>query len=486
MNISLIQSNPKAGNIKANATALSELYYENTLDAKSDLLVFGGEALCGYPVYSLANSNLFELELEEKMKELASSFTVPTLLCCLGRFYLIYEGEVEQIEDSFDFKGKKFALSVSHDLSELTKKMAFSFSSCDYLINFDVTPYVYSRQDEIVELLSSVAKRDKVQVLNASHIGLTDGIIHSGQSLIVNEDDVYAMADFFGSDVITNYSGRILKTWPKNQQRAWWSSLVCGLRNFKEQFGFNGVVLGLSGGMDSALVATIATEAVGRDNVLAILMPSPYSSKGSVDDALKLVKNLGIKSHTITISNLMNEFDANLSGLFASYQKDVTEENIQARIRGSILMSISNKFNMLVANTGNKSEASVGYCTLYGDTCGALGVITDLYKTEVYELARAYNEWCGKEIIPNEILVKDPSAELRENQKDQDKLPSYEVLDSILKSIMENRKLDDGISQDEFNYVELLFKKSEFKRRQAPPAICLSESTLGLKYKMPM
>ncbi len=254
-----------------------------------------------------------------------------------------------------------------------------------------------------------------------------------------------------------------------------WKILVSETRNYVHKNGFQKVVLGLSGGIDSSLTAVLAVEALGRENVLGVLMPSFYSSKQSIEDTEKLIKNLGIKRLIIPIDNIIRTFDRTLKNIFTGYPKDVTEENIQSRIRCVLLMALSNKFHALLLATGNKSELFTGYCTLYGDLAGGLAPLGDIFKTQVYRLARWLNKEKGN-VIPVTILEKEPSAELKPGQKDTDVLPPYKDLDQILEKYLEFSKSvedikKDGFSKETVQRVVNLVKKSEFKRKQAPPVI---------------
>ena len=268
-----------------------------------------------------------------------------------------------------------------------------------------------------------------------------------------------------------------------------WSGLVSGIQLFVDKNGFSDVVLGLSGGMDSSLVAALAVDALGKDRVHGVLMPSPWSSDGSVTDAVLLARNLGIATETIPIRPMMEAFEQALAPAFRGRPADVTEENLQSRIRGVLLMALSNKFGWMLLATGNKSELAVGYCTMYGDLCGALAPIADLYKTEVYALARWYNEQKGHEVIPESVFIKAPSAELRPGQKDQDSLPEYAELDTILHAMIEEGLPMDsltipGIENSQIERVVSLVKRSAFKRRQAPPLLAVGQHALGINISL--
>jgi NAD+ synthase/NAD+ synthase (glutamine-hydrolysing) len=268
-----------------------------------------------------------------------------------------------------------------------------------------------------------------------------------------------------------------------------WLALVTGVRDYVRKCGFSQVLLGLSGGIDSAVTAAIAVEALGAANVLGVLMPSPYSSRGSVEDSRKLAAQLGMQTTMVSIQGLMEAFDLALQKQFAGRPPNLAEENIQARIRGTLLMAISNKYGSLLLTTGNKSELAVGYCTLYGDMNGGLAVISDLYKGQVYSLARWINR--DREIIPQAILVKAPSAELRPGQKDQDSLPPYDVLDQILVRLIERHEsygdiVAAGLSADAVSQTIRLVQRAEFKRRQAAPGLKVSQQAFGTGWRLPI
>jgi NAD+ synthase (glutamine-hydrolysing) len=266
---------------------------------------------------------------------------------------------------------------------------------------------------------------------------------------------------------------------------------VLGTRDYARKCGFSKVVLGLSGGIDSALTAAIACDALGAANVLGVLMPSPFSSRGSVDDSIALASNLGITTLTLPIAGVMQSMDSTLGPAFENAPRDVTEENIQARIRGNLLMALSNKRGALLLTTGNKSELAVGYCTLYGDMSGGLGVIADVPKTVVYRIARWLNATRGCAVIPEEILVKAPSAELRPNQTDQDSLPPYDVLDDILQRHIERHQpaeeiIAAGLDAGTVRRVLALVQRAEFKRKQAAPGLKVTDRAFGTGWRMPI
>ena len=276
---------------------------------------------------------------------------------------------------------------------------------------------------------------------------------------------------------------------PAKDWKSVWELLTCGIRDYVRKNGFTDVVLGLSGGMDSALVAALAVDALGKDHVHGVMMPSPWSSEGSITDSEALAANLGMETFAVPISPMMEAFEKALAPAFAGRERDVTEENIQSRIRGVVMMSFSNKFHWMLLATGNKSEVAAGYCTMYGDTCGGLAPIADLYKTEVYQLAQWFNEREGMCAIPQNIFDKAPSAELRPGQKDQDSLPEYDVLDSILHALVEESKRAEdidlpGVTPEDVNRVQSLMRRSAFKRLQLPPLLPVGNHAFGVHVHM--
>jgi NAD+ synthase (glutamine-hydrolysing) len=278
---------------------------------------------------------------------------------------------------------------------------------------------------------------------------------------------------------------------PYTREQEMFMALLTGLRDYVRKNGFTKVVLGLSGGMDSSLVAAIAVEALGAENVKGVLMPSMYTSKENIEDASLLAENLGIETFTIPITEVYESYLKTLEPMFSNMPRDATEENIQARIRGNYLMALSNKFGWLVLTTGNKSEIATGYCTLYGDTAGGFAVIKDVYKTDVYRIARWYNDWKGREIIPQRVFVKPPTAELRPNQTDQEKLPPYDVLDGILRLCIEEgldaeEIVQKGYDPSTVGKVLQMLHTSEYKRKQAPIGTKISVRAFGKDWRMPM
>jgi NAD+ synthetase len=363
-------------------------------------------------------------------------------------------------------------------------------------INLSSSPFWHGKRAIRREMLAAIARRDGVPVLMCNQVGGNDSLIFDGSSLALDgRGELIAQAASFEEDlvVIDLHAPLDPPAAPvpdEDDTAAAYRALVLGTRDYVRKCGFQKALVGLSGGIDSALVAAIAKDALGAENVLGIGMPSPYSSSGSIDDSRQLAANLGIKFEVIGISGLFEEYTRALGPLFAGIKTDTTEENIQSRIRGCLLMALSNKFSALVLTTGNKSEMAVGYCTLYGDMVGALAVIGDLVKTRVYAVCRWLNR--DGEVIPRAILEKPPSAELRPDQKDTDSLPPYEVLDPILEAYVERYETPEQIAQAHGFPLELvqqvvrLVERSEYKRQQAAPVLKVTSKSFGMGRRFPI
>lgn len=363
----------------------------------------------------------------------------------------------------------------------------------DMHINLSSSPFWHSKRAVRREMLAAISRRHGVPVLMCNQVGGNDSLIFDGSSLAMNgRGELIAQAASFAEDlvIVDPFDAPGLPEPEEDDTEAAYRALVLGTRDYVRKCGFQKVLVGLSGGIDSALVAAIAKEALGAENVLGIGMPSPYSSTGSIDDSRRLSANLGIRFEVIGISSIFAEFTRTLEPFFAGMQSDLTEENIQPRIRGTLLMALSNKFGALVLTTGNKSEMAVGYCTLYGDMVGALAVIGDLVKTRVYAICHWLNR--DREIIPQAILEKAPSAELRPGQKDTDSLPPYEVLDPILEAYVERYEPFESIAKQHGFSLELvqqvvrLVERSEYKRQQAAPVLKVTSKSFGTGRRFPI
>jgi len=360
-------------------------------------------------------------------------------------------------------------------------------------INLSSSPFWHGKRAIRRGMLAAIARRDRVPVLMCNQVGGNDSLIFDGSSLALSASgELIAQAASFEEDLVLvdPFAAPVLASPREDDTAAAYEALVLGTRDYVCKCGFQKALIGLSGGIDSALVAAIARDALGADNVLAIGMPSPYSSSGSIKDSRLLAANLGIRFEVIGISGLFEEYNSALAPLFTGTEPDTTEENIQSRIRGGLLMALSNKFSALVLTTGNKSEMAVGYCTLYGDMVGALAVIGDLVKTRVYQICQWINR--DGEVIPAAILEKPPSAELRPDQKDTDSLPPYEVLDPVLEAYVERYESpeqiarENGFPLDLVQQVVRLVERSEYKRQQAAPVLKVTSKSFGMGRRFPI
>lgn len=372
----------------------------------------------------------------------------------------------------------------------------------DAILNLSASPFTLGKQAKRERMLASVASKYGLPVLYCNQVGGNDDLVFDGRSMALDASGrLVARAPGFEEDVLVvdlalldeghhEQNPHVAEDDFSEESEAW-RAMVLGVKDYAGKCGFKGAILGLSGGIDSALTAAIAVEALGAANVLGVLMPSPYSSQGSLDDSLELAKRLGMQTKTIPIADIMRSFELGLAESFTGLAPDVTEENIQSRIRGNLLMALSNKFGKLLLTTGNKSELAVGYCTIYGDMSGGLAVISDVPKTMVYRLAQYLNERGQGEIIPSAIIDKAPSAELRPDQTDQDSLPPYEMLDAILRLRVEGYKsvkeiVEAGFEKTMVEKVCRLVKSAEFKRRQAAPGLKITDRAFGTGWRMPL
>jgi NAD+ synthase (glutamine-hydrolysing) len=360
-------------------------------------------------------------------------------------------------------------------------------------VNLSSSPFWHSKRALRREMLAAIARRDGIPVLMCNQVGGNDSLIFDGSSMALNgRGELIAQAASFREDLVVfdPFEAAAIAMPEEEETPAAYEALVLGTRDYVRKCGFSKVLVALSGGIDSALVAAIAKDALGAEDVIGIGMPSPYSSTGSVDDSRRLAANLGIRFEMIGISGIFSEFNRALEPLFAGREPDLTEENIQSRARGVLMMALSNKFGALVLTTGNKSEMAVGYCTLYGDMVGALAVIGDLVKTRVYAVSRWLNR--DGEVIPPAILEKPPSAELRPGQRDTDSLPPYEALDPILEAYVERYESSDYISKTYGYPLELvqqvvrLVERSEYKRQQAAPVLKVTTKSFGTGRRFPI
>lgn len=364
----------------------------------------------------------------------------------------------------------------------------------DLLINISASPYAFGKRAFRGRMLQAIARHYRLPVAFANMVGGNDSLVFDGSSLVLGKDGkVRSQAKSFEEDMIffdIEGESSDIHAQPDNEIEAVFGALVLGTRDYCRKCGFEKAVIGLSGGIDSALVAVIAAHALGPKNVIGVSMPGPFSSEGSLRDARQLAQNLGLHYEVVPITNKYDEFRKSLASVFRGLSEDVTEENLQARIRGTVVMALSNKFRALVLSTGNKSELAAGYCTLYGDMVGGLAVIADIYKGMVYELSRWINR--DREVIPQASLDKPPSAELRPNQTDQDTLPPYDVLDQVVRDYVEDnrnarqiakqRKLPPDLVADIIQRVN----RNEYKRQQAAPNLKIMPKAFGIGRVFPI
>src|SRR5882672_11354802 len=538
MKIALAQFNPTVGDFAGNAARIMSLA-EQAKQRGADLAVFTELCLCGYPPQDLLERPAFLDRNIDELKELAAKIPLPSLvgyagrvkngagksvankaaLLCGGRIAFEQSKMLLPTYDVFDesryfqpaekqvvysFQKEKLGITICEDvwndpnfwptrLYERDPVVELSKQGTTVLLNISASPYTIDKRNLRIEMLRAIAMKQRCPVVYVNQIGGDDNLIFDGASMAITADGrVAAQALAFREDLVlfdtVTGQGEIHEQPPTEIAYAY-EALLMGTADYVRKCGFRKVLVGLSGGVDSAVVASIAVDALGAENVLGVSMPGPFSSAGSKSDAATLAKNLGIKLLTLPITGVFEEYKRALTPAFGNRPADVSEENIQARIRGNYLIAISNKFGSMVLSTGNKSELAVGYCTLYGDMAGGLAVISDVPKLMVYELARWINR--KAEMIPASSITKPPSAELRPNQTDQDTLPPYDVLDGILKLYIEEWKEVDEIVAAGYDraLVERILRAvdtNEFKRRQAAPTIRVSTKAFGNGRQMPI
>ncbi|MDR3640866.1 MAG: NAD+ synthase [Humidesulfovibrio sp.] len=554
MRVGLLQLNPVVGDLAGNAARV-EAAYADAAALGVELCITPELAITGYPPRDMLLYQGFaakaRAEAERLAERLAARFpTGPALLlgcpeqnlsgqgkalfnaafwCEDGRIRTIIRKALLPTYDVFDearyfepgqpqpgsgvveYLGRRLAVTICEDLWNdkdywphrlypVDPVEVAVASGAEALLNLSASPFSLRKQTLRQNMLAAIAKKHGLPLAYCNQVGGNDDLVFDGRSAFFGPDGaMLARAEGFAEDVLVlELFGAQAQALPQDDLSApaeTWRALVLGTRDYLAKCGFKKALLGLSGGIDSAVVAAVAAEALGPDNVLGVLMPSPWSSAGSVDDSLELARNLGIKTRTIPIAPLMQGFEAALAESFAELAPgkgaDITEENVQSRIRGNLLMALSNKTGALLLTTGNKSELAVGYCTIYGDMSGGFAVISDLPKTQVYALARHINALGRGEVIPPAIIDKAPSAELRPDQKDQDSLPPYNILDAILALHVEMDKTAAEIQAMGFDAATVarvcrLVKGAEFKRRQAAPGIKVAWRSFGSGWRMPL
>ncbi len=443
--------------------------FENAAVVIKDHAIVGKVTKCLLPSYDVFDETRYFEPSKEVQVQVLSGMKIGITIC----------------EDiwSEDFLPSK--LYVKDPAGELAKK------GIDCLVNLSASPYHMGKPKDRHAMLSFLARRIHAPVVYCNSVGGNDELIFDGNSLAFSADGelISQGASFESQSILVDTESTKIPIREDNQLEEIYNALVLGLRDYVTKCGFRSALIGLSGGIDSALTAVIAERALGADNVYGVTMPSEFSSSGSVNDSLSLAENLGIGFEEVPIKNSFATLKAELSEVFQNYEEDITEENMQARIRGLFLMSISNKKGHLLLTTGNKSELAVGYCTIYGDMCGGLAVISDLPKTLVYKLAKWINR--KKEIIPWETIEKAPSAELKPNQKDQDTLPDYEILDQILElyvdqSISVSSIIAKGYDEDLVKWIASRVEMNEWKRWQSAPGLRVTSKAFGVGRRIPI
>ena len=527
MRIAAAQINTIVGDINGNSQKIVQ-FMDKAIKMDADLIVFPELTITGYPPEDLLYKKVF---IDDNLKALeylvsktqskaiivgfvdrdkqgnlynAAAFIKDKKISGIYRKKILpnysvfdekryfFEGNDDGV---FELNGTTFGINICEDIwvsSDITKEQVSI--GAKVIINISASPYYYGKYNERVTLLTKRAKECNVPLVYVNLVGGQDEIVHDGGSLFICPcSGVIEPAKRFSEDIIClNPQDKGTRSLEEETIADMFNALVLGTKDYINKNNFKKVVIGISGGIDSAVVAAIAVSAIGKENVKGISMPSKYNCTETISDAKKVSENLGIIFKEIAIEDILCAYENTLKkdDEFAKKGNDVTEENIQARIRGNILMAESNKFGYLVLATSNKSESAVGYATLYGDMTGGFAPIQDVYKTKVFKLAKYFNEISQKEIIPESIIQRAPSAELRENQKDSDSLGEYTVLDKILKGYLEKNKGLNELSK-EFDK-ELLIKTlrlvdmSEYKRRQAAPGIKITKRNLGKDWRLPI
>ena len=538
--IALGQINPTVGDFEGNSAKIIDFSHRAQAEG-AGLILFPELSVCGYPPRDLVERTSFVTHNRDAAERIAAETRGIAVICGLvtpaqadtgksvmNSAALLKDGKIAFLQskmllptyDVFDemrnfapaksqvlfpFCGKQMALTICEDAwndKHFWNRRLYTFDPVEALIgaggnfvlNISASPYWIGKRELRCDMLATIARAYKVPVVMTNQVGGNDSLVFDGSSLVFDrggkviaqgksfEEDLV----FFDSDTLT---GEIHEQLVPGEPSIY-AALVLGTRDYVRKCGFRQIIVGLSGGIDSALTAAIAADAVGPENVIGVGMPGPYSSQGSIDDARDLAVNLGIRFELLPIGDIYGSYKKTLQPVFAGCPEDVTEENIQSRTRGALLMALSNKFGALVLSTGNKSELGVGYCTLYGDMVGGLAVISDVPKTMVYRLSRYVNS--RRVRIPQSTLEKAPSAELRPDQRDSDTLPPYEVLDAILEDYVEDSHPPEKIAEErgfDLNLVRKVVRmveRSEYKRQQAAPGLKISAKAFGYGRRFPI
>ncbi len=538
--IALGQINTTVGDFSGNSAKIIE-YARRARSGGVELILFPELSICGYPPRDLVERPWFVKRNWETAEIIARETQGIAVICglvtpahastgksVLNSAALLRDGKIAFVQskrllptyDVFDemrnfapaerqqlvaLDDSQLALTICEDAwndKHFWDRRLYGIDPVEELVgaggkivlNISASPFYLRKRELRHDMLAAIARKYRVPVAMVNQIGGNDSLVFDGSSLVLGPDgEVISQAKSFEEDLIcfdTQSLTGDMRFRDERLEASAYDALVLGTRDYVHKCGFRRAVLGLSGGIDSALTACIAVDALGCENVVGVGMPGPYSSPGSIDDAAQLARNLGIAFQMVPISDIFDSYLRGLDPVFAGRQPDVTEENIQARIRGSLMMAMSNKFGGLLLTTGNKSEIAVGYCTLYGDMCGGLAVISDVPKTLVYRLANYVNSRAP--LIPQATIDKAPSAELRPDQKDSDSLPPYDVLDNILEDYIEDNKAPDAIAAAHGYNLELVRRvacmvdRSEYKRQQGAPGLKISEKAFGFGRRYPI
>jgi NAD+ synthase (glutamine-hydrolysing) len=538
--IALGQINPTVGDFSGNAAKMIDFSRRAKADG-AGLILFPELSVCGYPPRDLVERPSFVARNRESAEQIAAATTGIAVICGLvtpaesetgksvmNSAALLQDGKIAFVQskmllptyDVFDemrnfapassqslfpFCGNQVALTICEDawndklfwpkrLYTVDPIEALIRAGGNFVLNISASPFWIGKREVRRDMLASIARQHKVPVAMVNQVGGNDSLLFDGSSIVLNaEGKIIAQGFSFEEDLIYFDSKALtgdLHEQIEGDDASVYSALVLGTRDYMRKCNFQKAIIGLSGGIDSALTAVIAADAVEPENVIGVGMPGPFSSAGSIEDARSLAKNLGIRFELLSINSAVEAYRHTLQDVFAGRQEDVTEENIQSRARGTLLMALSNKFGAIVLSTGNKSELGVGYCTLYGDMVGGLAVISDVPKTLVYRLSHYANS--RREVIPKATLEKPPSAELRADQKDSDSLPPYEILDAVLEDYVEDAHSVDRIAADRGFDIEVVKRvvrmvdRAEYKRQQAAPGIKISCKAFGYGRRFPI
>ena len=540
MKIALGQINPTVGDFSGNSRKIIQCS-QQAQAAGAGMILFPELAVCGYPPRDLLEKPAFVARSQQVTQDIARTVPGISIVCgfvspakietgksVMNSAAVLRNGNIEFIQskmllptyDVFDemryfapapaqqlisINGRQVALTICEDAwndKHFWHRRLYNIDPVDELLraggnlvlNIAASPFHLGKRELRYKMLETIARDNKVPVAMVNQVGGNDSLIFDGSSVVIAPDGrVVAQGKSFEEDIIYFDSETLkgdLHQQIEGEEASAYAGLVLGTRDYVYKCGFQHVIMGLSGGIDSALTAAIAVDALGAENVMGVAMPSQYSSEDSVKDARELACKLHIRFEVIPITDAFNAYRKMLAPVFAGVPEDVTEENLQARIRGATLMALSNKFNRLVLTTGNKSELGVGYCTLYGDMVGGLAVISDVPKTLVYRLSHYVNSL--KPVIPQSTLEKPPSAELRPGQKDSDVLPPYDVLDNILEDFVEDYRTAEQIAAERGYDVKLvrdivrMIERSEYKRQQAAPGLKITPKAFGLGRRFPI